>query len=177
MWMFFYYTLWSFENVERKLQNMELAGWRLTNVCLYWFKFVKARPRNVRYFLIHSIPKDFGMILCETKLKCEFNADPVCRDHYIQIYRIPNAEGNFYDLEKFRNIYLRRVCRWNMLISFLFFALSAVALFVGIVSGIAFDAKVFITGLICCASFFFLCHYFRGHIILTRKMRAQNRKP
>ena len=88
MWMFFYYTLWSFENVERKLQNMELAGWRLTNVCLYWFKFVKARPRNVRYFLIHSIPKDFGMIPCETKLKCEFNADPVCRDHYIQIYRI-----------------------------------------------------------------------------------------
>jgi len=64
-----------------------------------------------------------------------------------------------------------------MLISFLFFALSAVALFVGIVSEIAFDAKVFITGLICCASFFFLCHYFRGHIILTRKMRAQNRKP
>ena len=39
MWMFFYYTLWSFENVERKLQNMELAGWRLTNVYLYWFKF------------------------------------------------------------------------------------------------------------------------------------------
>lgn len=172
MWHFIFYSPWSFEKAELKLEKMEADGYRLVKVRFFWwFYFKDAKPKDVCYVLTYNFPKELVMGECEKILKTECNAEPIDGGNwfYTSIFRIPKSDYELTEIKDFRRQYLRVVCAKKMLISLFFFAISLFASIYALIHySIATDKNIaiLIVGIV---SFICVLYYLYGIWVLSKK--------
>lgn len=142
IWKFIFFTQWTYDKLERKLEQMEQSGYRLEFACFFFlFKFVPAPCKKTRYFVTYNMPKELGMLQCGYVLKCEYGANLIRSGYFFapEIYRITQAiptTKDFFlsDILEFRKNYFRGVIFQKFLLSLLF-CISFLVCFLNSVSG------------------------------------------
>ncbi len=133
---FFFYPCWQYEKVEAFLARMEAEGYRLVSVkCGYWFRFKACKPKEVRYFLPHSVLKYYGTDN-HVMYNC-LNAVHGQRVHPIsaletEVYRITKETADLYIAYTARRSLLKRGRKQNIGLAILFVTLTLGALLCGI---------------------------------------------
>lgn len=115
---FRFYPQWNYERIELWLAEMERQGYRLDKViCYWWFSFVKAKPKNVRYIFTYNFIKESAMLECEYELRSRYHADLIKSPgiFYVSIYRETHG-ANLTEIVTFRQTYLKHVFSQKMLI-------------------------------------------------------------
>lgn len=172
MWRFIFYSPWSFEKAEQKLEKMEADGYRLMKVRFFWwFYFKEAKPKDVRYVLTYNFPKELVMGECEKILKTECNAEPIDGGNwfYTSIFRIPKSDYKLTEIKNFRRQYLRVVCIKKMLISLAFFALSFFAFVYALINSSTITVESGTMLIVGIASFICVLYYLYGIWALSEK--------
>ena len=131
-WMFRYYSLFNYDNIEDFLSDMESHGYRLeSRRFLYFFKFKKVAPRRVKYVLAFDPPGSTQMIDIEHHIKKEYSATQVTKANIGSpaIYRICDDNCDIADVRARRNTNLLRNCRNCSLALFMFSILGVILFF------------------------------------------------
>lgn len=118
---FCFYSMRSFEKLERFFQAMESDGYILKRkLPFYLFLFKKTKPKQVDYFLTYSPSGgSLSMLDLETRLKREYNASVLRKGGFLSpsIYRICDTNQDLSLLKKERNSVLKQICVKQILIS------------------------------------------------------------
>lgn len=142
-----FFPLWKVEKLENILHQCEFDGWRLKNVrCSCLFDFSATESKDVDYILTYNMTRDGTpcMYEYERKLLSEYSANKVeTKFTGYNLYRIVGRNRDFTDLKKYRKKYFRHVLFQQMLISFVFFAISSLILLATILQNVQNVCRVF----------------------------------
>ncbi|MEG1719432.1 MAG: hypothetical protein RR306_03810 [Clostridia bacterium] len=120
-----FYPLWKAEELENRLHNFELNGWRLKGVTYsYVFDFVKSSAKNSNYIITYDMAKDNSpcMYEYEQKLLTDYSANMIqTKFTGFDIFRVTGDKRAFDDLKNYRRNYFKHVLFQYMLISAIFF--------------------------------------------------------
>lgn len=122
------YPLWRVDELENKLRQFELAGWRVKRItlsCVY--EFAKAKSQDSDYIVTYDMAKDFrpDMYEYEQKLLSDYSANIIAsRFPGYNVYRITGENREFNDLKNYRRSYFKHVLFQYMLIASAFFMIG-----------------------------------------------------
>ena len=106
------YLPFNFNKIEKYLQAMDQAGYRLTQIkLLFWFYFVPAKDKHSKYYFTYSMPRERGMVDYDISLKRQ-NAEEIKTSLFYgaTLYRICDLETPLEEMISFRSSYLIKSC-------------------------------------------------------------------
>lgn len=131
-----FYPLWKTDELENRLRNFELNGWRLKSItCSYIFDFVKSKPKNSCYILTYNMANDNTLCMYdyEQVLLTDYSANKIETEFTgFNVFRVTVDKPDFGDLKNFRKGYFKHVLFQYMLISAIFLIIGIGLLFAAI---------------------------------------------
>lgn len=128
-----YYPLWKIEKLEKKLNDLEVAGWRLKSVQYSLvFNFEKSKSKCANYIITYNLAKDNtpSMFEYERILLSKYSANKIfSKGTGYNFFRITGEKREFESLKNYRNNYIKHVLFHYTLIS-LFFLITAIFLII-----------------------------------------------
>ena len=121
---FFFYPLWEIDKLEKRLQDYESVGWRLSKISFpFIFGFERESPRESRYFTTYDLMGDYVDSLFDTEqeLLSHYSANKIEKNSmFCNIFRITCSKTISGEIIQSRNRYFLSVLRHRLFYSLAF---------------------------------------------------------
>ena len=164
------FPVWRIEELEKKLERYEEKGYIVRKTrCLFLFDFEKTTPKRINYFIPYSVSKTFDG--CKNMVKGSRADSKFCN---FTVIRTGVDKEKLSLIRGVRMDYVKSVIKTRMFFALGFLLLFIFAFCMDMNNMAKVELKVYI-GLIS-AAFIFLCYYFYGFIIQTKKCNMEKIK-
>ncbi len=177
------YPIWKLDIIEEQLRKMEQNGYRLDKVTPFrTFHFVSSKPKDVQYFSVCSIIREFASTYSTEQSLLENGATKIKGSLFgftcsTDIYRITKST-EMKEKHEYRNIYLQRVVLQRFIISIIIALLTLLCTVLQCISlgieGLLENAFSFV--LVCSIftiSFLYALHNLYGFIFLRKQYKTK----